>query len=104
MTDKNLLNTQDFEREVLHSDLPVLVDFFADWCGPCKAMMPLIAEIEKEEAHRVKVFRVDVDSEKELSRRYGIMSIPTLILFRKGEQVSTLVGVHAKEEILEMLQ
>lgn len=94
------VTTQNFDDEVLKSDKPVLVDFWASWCGPCKMLSPVISEIAEEKAAAIKVGKVNVDSEGELAQRFGIMSIPTLILFRNGKAEKTSVGFIPKEQIL----
>lgn len=95
------LTKENFETEALKSDIPVLVDFWAEWCGPCQALAPTIEEVAREQT-AVKVGKVNVDNEPELARQYRIMSIPTLIVFRDGEPVRREVGGRSKEEILEM--
>lgn len=97
------LRGSDFEAKVLRSDLPVLVDFWADWCGPCKMLSPVVSEIA-EEAKDFKVYAVNVDEEPELASRYGIRSIPSLLVFKNGEIAKQSVGVIPKEQILELLK
>ena len=96
------LTKDNFSQEVLHAEKPVLVDFWASWCGPCMALAPTIDEIAREHS-AVTVGKVNVDEEEELARQYRIMSIPTLMVFRNGEPVRREVGGKSKEEILEML-
>ena len=96
-----ILTKDNFAEEVLRSDKPVLVDFWADWCGPCRALAPTIEEIANEQTS-VKVGKVNVDNEPDLARQYRIMSIPTLMVFRGGEPVRREVGGRSKEEILKM--
>ncbi len=93
------ITKENFEQEVLKSDVPVLVDFWATWCGPCKMLAPILSEIAEEE--KVKVAKVNVDDEGELAVKFGIMSIPTVMLFKNGERVKTAVGYMSKEEIKE---
>ena len=96
------LTSDNFVQEVLHAQQPVLVDFWASWCGPCMALAPTIDEIAGEQT-QVKVGKVNVDEQPELARQYRIMSIPTLMLFKDGEPVRREVGGKDKEEILEMI-
>ncbi len=98
------LNKNNFEQEVMNSDKPVLVDFWASWCGPCRMLAPVIEEIAEEFDGRVKVGKVNVDDENELAVRYQIMSIPTVILFKNGKAVDSFVGVRPKAQIEEMLE
>lgn len=98
------LTDQNFEQEVLRADLPVLVDFWASWCGPCQMLAPVIAEIAEEYAGKVKVGKVNVDEQPNLANRYGIASIPTVMLFKNGEVVSTSLGYRPKNELETMLK
>ncbi len=97
------ITSGNFEEEVLKSEVPVLVDFFATWCGPCKMMSPVVEEIAKEMEGKAKVYKVDTDEEQELAVKYGIMSIPTFIVFKNGKIVSTAVGMRDKEELISLL-
>ena len=102
MHEINLTN-QNFEEEVLKSDLPVLVDFFATWCGPCKMIAPIIVEIAERYEGKVKVGKVNVDDENELAMKYQISSIPTLVLFKDGKVANTKIGLCSKSEIENMI-
>lgn len=95
ITDKN------FEEEVIKSEKNVIVDFYADWCGPCKMMSPIIDEIAEELGDKVKVGKVNSDENIILAEKFGIMSIPTIIIFKNGEIVQTFVGVTDKTKIIE---
>lgn len=99
-----IITGAEFEQEVLQSPIPVLVDFWADWCGPCRMMAPVLDEIASELGDSLKVIKVNVDEEGELAQRYGVMSIPTLVVFKGGEAVETSVGFQAKKELLSRIQ
>lgn len=96
------LTNDNFDKEVLQSNKPVLVDFWASWCAPCRMLSPVVDEIAQESAE-FKVCKANVDDEQELAQRFGVKSIPTLLVFKNGELVKTSVGVQPKAAILEML-
>jgi thioredoxin 1 len=93
----------DFEREVIQSDKLVIVDFWAEWCGPCKAIAPLLDEIARELPAKVKIVKVNVDQEAELAQKYGIYNIPTLLFFKGGEVREQMVGTAAKKVLVEKI-
>ena len=96
------ITTANFETEVLKSEKPVLIDFWATWCGPCKMLAPTVSEIADEYEGKVKVCKLDVDQAMDIAMSYGVASIPTLILFKDGESVKKSVGVVSKTEIEAM--
>lgn len=95
---------ENFENEVLNSDKPVLVDFWAQWCGPCRMLGPIIEEIANDYEGKVKVGKVNVDEQPNLASKYGIASIPTVIVFKNGKPEKTLVGLRSKNEIENMIK
>ena len=95
------LSTATFDETVASSDLPVLVDFWAEWCGPCKAIAPILDEISTEHGDRVRVAKLNVDDNPDIARRYDVMSIPTLILFKEGTAEARLVGAKGKNQLIE---
>lgn len=97
------ITMQNFEEEVLKSDKPVLLDFWATWCGPCQMIAPIIEEIASEADGRYKVGKVNVDDESELASSFGIMSIPTLIVMEDGKVKNKMVGFGTKEQILKLI-
>ena len=97
------LNSQNFENEVLKSEAPVLVDFWAQWCGPCKMLSPILDELAGEYEGKVKIGKVDVDKNQELSAQYSVLSIPTLLIFKDGKVQEQHVGLKGKPELKQSL-
>ena len=95
-----IINGEEFKKEVIDSKAEVLVDFYADWCGPCKMLGPIMGEISKEKT----VFKVNVDDEQDLAMEYGVMSIPCVIAFKDGKEVNRSVGLKSKDDILGLLK
>ena len=98
------LTSENFVSEVKNSDRTVVVDFYADWCGPCKMMSPVIDSIAEELGDKIKVGKVNTDENIDLAEEFGIMSIPTIIIFKKGQVVKQFVGVTAKSELMEAIK
>ena len=96
------VNKNNFNQEVLNSDKPVLMDFWAPWCGPCRMVVPLVEEIAKERSD-IKVVKINVDEEQELAMQFGVMSIPTLVVIKDGKIVNQVTGARPKAQILAML-
>lgn len=104
MSESLELTDDNFEQEVLNSDLPVLVDFWASWCGPCKMVSPIVDELAKEYAGKLKVGKMNVESNGKTPVKYGIMSIPSLLFFKKGQVMEQIVGVAPKKSFVEKLE
>ena len=98
------ITVSNFESEVLRSDQPVLVDFYADWCGPCRMLAPVLEEIAREYEGGVKVGKVNVDEQMELAQKFGVSSIPLLVVFKDGQPVAKSLGYRPKEEIVNFLK
>jgi thioredoxin 1 len=102
MTD--IVTDETFKAEVLGSDLPVLVDFWAEWCPPCHRLAPVLDELSVEYAGRARIVKLDSDENPETTREYGVMSMPTLIVFRGGQVVSQVIGAHPKAKLRELIE
>ncbi|MDR1082513.1 MAG: thioredoxin [Coriobacteriales bacterium] len=98
------LTTENFEEQVLKSPKPFLVDFWAGWCGPCRAVSPIVEEIADEKADKLSVGKLNIDEQGEIAQQYHVMSIPTLILFKNGEAAAVSIGAASKDELLKRIE
>lgn len=96
-------DNKNFHEVVLQSEIPVLVDFYADWCGPCKMMSPILEELSQEFDGKIKIVKINVDNNPELSSEYGVMSIPNMIIFENGKQKENIVGARSKQDLIKSL-
>ncbi len=103
MSDSHSLNDENFDKTVKESTVPVLIDFWAPWCGPCQIISPIVDEVAKEMGDKVKIYKINVDECPQTSMKYSIFSIPTLMIFKNGEQKDILVGVQPKERLIDAL-
>lgn len=97
------VNSENFETEVLKSEKTVLIDFYADWCGPCKMLSPIVEQVASEN-NNIKVVKINIDDEQDLAVNYGIMSIPTLVVIKNGQEVNRTVGVIPESEVKELIK
>ena len=98
------INEKSFESEVVNSELPVLIDFWAEWCSPCKEIAPILDEINNEMDDKIKIVKINIDKNPNIPNKYGVQSIPTLIIFKKGEIVGTKVGSCLKSELISWIK
>ncbi len=93
----------NFQEDVLNQEIPVLVDFFATWCGPCKMLAPVLEEMDAEYGGRIKIVKIDIDKHIELARQFRVATVPTMMIFENGEAKETVIGYHSKEELVDLL-
>ena len=103
MTDIKNLNLDNFDNEISSSNIPVLVDFWAEWCGPCKMLGPILEEISKDLKNKIQIVKVNLDENQDLAMKYSIRSIPTLLLFKDGQLIDTKIGLLPKSDLVEWL-
>ena len=96
-------NEQDFENEVINGDVPILVDFWAEWCGPCKMLSPILEDVLEELKEKIKIVKVNLDENQDLAMKYSVRSIPSLLLFSKGELIDTKIGLSPKDDIVSSI-
>ncbi len=96
-------NENDFENDVLKKDIPVLVDFWAEWCGPCKMLSPILEEVSQELNEKLKIVKINLDENQDLAMKYSVRSIPTLLLFRNGELIDSKIGLSPKDDIISWI-
>ncbi|SEI48408.1 thioredoxin [Lachnospiraceae bacterium A10] len=101
---EHIFTEANFEQEVLNSDIPVMVDFYADWCGPCQMMMPTVEALAEEFEGRVKIGKINSDDAQSLCQKYGVMSIPNFIFFKNGEKVDNAIGAQTEDALAEKLE
>lgn len=94
-----IINQNEFEAKVLQADKPVLVDFYADWCGPCKMMIPVLDQLSAEKADQIQIYKINVDENSDVAKQYRVMSIPNMILFKNGEAALNIVGAMSKNDL-----
>jgi thioredoxin 1 len=104
MSKPQVVSDQNFETEVIKSETPVLVDFWAQWCGPCRMVAPVLEEIANEQGEKVKIVKLDVDANPITAGRFGVRSIPTMILFKNGREADRVIGYQPKDQILRRLE
>lgn len=98
-----MVNAENYEAEVLNSSIPVVVDFYADWCGPCQTIGPIMDELANEYQGKIKICKVNVDGQRELARKFKVMSIPTILMYKDGDQKNRLNGAYSKGEFIKMI-
>ena len=97
------MELKNFQEDVLNQEIPVLVDFFATWCGPCKMLAPVLEEMDAEYGGRIKIVKIDIDKHIELARQFRVATVPTMMIFENGEAKETVIGYHSKEELVDLL-